>query len=310
MAARLNSIEVRTPAGRPRTHSQFSVHTHTLPRHFPGHLLSFSPLYLPGGEIRSKFSIDDDSEDEEAETTPGASAAGAQDDLGSAVVARSPRGEILVDLTLLRSQPAIKHTYQCSEVASGLMFPSWLILTPSSIIKLRELQGKDEHAAVMWKRPLTTIVKVTAKKKHPTLLTFVYVEGAEPAAGTLAPEKSNVATTLVKAATPSSTAPLAKEAANAAKPGDDGTFALDDDDVDTNAVAEPDAPTPAQEEEENTTTNHADPEVDATTEKPQTPINADREEKRERYLVPEAKEAKVVLRDMILAAREAANLPV
>ena len=34
----------------------------------------------------------------------------------------------------------------------------------------------------------------------------------------------------------------------------------------------------------------------------------DREEKKERYLVPQAKEAKVALRDMIIAARKAANL--
>ena len=52
-----------------------------------GHL---SPPPHPGGEIRSKFSIDDDSEEEDEEdAVPGESAAGAQDDLGSAIVARS-----------------------------------------------------------------------------------------------------------------------------------------------------------------------------------------------------------------------------
>lgn len=54
------------------------------------------------------------------------------------------------------------------------MYDSHLIVTTNQLIVLREISSKKDMAEVIVKRPLSAIVKITAKKRHPQLITFKY----------------------------------------------------------------------------------------------------------------------------------------
>lgn len=54
------------------------------------------------------------------------------------------------------------------------MYKSHLIVTESHLIVLREISEKKGVAEVIVRRPLSAIVKITAKKRHPELITFKY----------------------------------------------------------------------------------------------------------------------------------------
>lgn len=65
-------------------------------------------------------------------------------------------------------------SFPCQEVLlNGQMFDSHLVVTGSHLILLREIPNKG-MAKIMSRRPLSTIVKITAKKRHPELITFKY----------------------------------------------------------------------------------------------------------------------------------------
>lgn len=51
---------------------------------------------------------------------------------------------------------------------------SHLLVTETHIIVLREIQGRKGAAHVIVKRPLSSIVRITSRKKHPDLITFKY----------------------------------------------------------------------------------------------------------------------------------------
>lgn len=54
------------------------------------------------------------------------------------------------------------------------MYRSHLIVTQTELIVLREVPGVKGAAEVIVKRPLSAIVKITARKRHPELITFKY----------------------------------------------------------------------------------------------------------------------------------------
>lgn len=123
-------------------------------------------------DIPAMFSIDDD---DDTAPTSGPTAKGIDGELGSAVLRHTTKGQITVDLGLLRDQPAVKHVFLCSEIyTDGAMYPTHLVLTASHAIKLRELRVGRDEAVVLARRPLRTICKITAKKKHPTLVTLAF----------------------------------------------------------------------------------------------------------------------------------------
>lgn len=73
----------------------------------------------------------------------------------------------------LKKTPDIIKTFKCQEVQiNGAMFESYLVLTTQRIEVIRELDGGMGKIHV--KRPLTSIVKITAKKRHRDLITFKY----------------------------------------------------------------------------------------------------------------------------------------
>lgn len=53
-------------------------------------------------------------------------------------------------------------------------FYSQLLVTDSHLIVLREIQERKGAAHVIVKRPLTSIVKITSRKRHADLITFKY----------------------------------------------------------------------------------------------------------------------------------------
>lgn len=83
------------------------------------------------------------------------------------------------DAETINIQSFVKSTdvlaaYKCQEVhVNGVMYESHLILTESHLIVLRDLDRKGA-ARVIGRRPLQNIVKITAKKRHPSLITFKY----------------------------------------------------------------------------------------------------------------------------------------
>ncbi len=49
-----------------------------------------------------------------------------------------------------------------------------MVLTATHLLKLRELRVGFDEAVFLARRPLRTVTRITAKKKHPTLLTLAY----------------------------------------------------------------------------------------------------------------------------------------
>lgn len=65
------------------------------------------------------------------------------------------------------------NTFECQEVhMNGYMYDSHLIITESHLIVLRDLD--KGLAQIIVKRPLSSIAKITAKKRHKELITFKY----------------------------------------------------------------------------------------------------------------------------------------
>lgn len=56
----------------------------------------------------------------------------------------------------------------------NFFFFSHLLVTESHLIVLREIPGRKGAAHVMVKRPLSSIVRITSRKRHPDLITFKY----------------------------------------------------------------------------------------------------------------------------------------
>ncbi|KAH8324551.1 hypothetical protein KR074_010989, partial [Drosophila pseudoananassae] len=82
-------------------------------------------------------------------------------------------GKEIVNLNHYFKTEKIINAFKCQEVhMSGYMYDSHLIITPGQLVVLREL-GRGQ-AQIMVRRPLASIVKITAKKRHRDLITFKY----------------------------------------------------------------------------------------------------------------------------------------
>lgn len=81
--------------------------------------------------------------------------------------------ELVTIQTYIKNADVIK-SFKCQEVhLNGAMFDSYLIVNAEFIVVLRETDKRGQ-AQVIAKRPLHTIVKITAKKRHRDLITFKY----------------------------------------------------------------------------------------------------------------------------------------
>lgn len=79
--------------------------------------------------------------------------------------------EVVTLQTYLQSADVIA-SYKCQEVhMNGYMYESHLIVSKTHLVVLRDLDKKGT-AQVIVRRPLSSIVKITAKKRHRDLITF------------------------------------------------------------------------------------------------------------------------------------------
>ncbi|XP_037052214.1 TBC1 domain family member 23 [Bradysia coprophila] len=81
--------------------------------------------------------------------------------------------EVVTIQTYLQHADVIA-SFKCQEVhMNGYMYESHLIVTKTHLVVLRDLDKKGS-AQVIVRRPLSSIVKITAKKRHRDLITFKY----------------------------------------------------------------------------------------------------------------------------------------
>lgn len=83
--------------------------------------------------------------------------------------------EEIVELQTYLKEHNVVDSFPCQEVLlNGYMHDSYLVVSETHLIVLRDIPNKRGAAKVMSRRPLSTIVKITAKKRHPELITFKY----------------------------------------------------------------------------------------------------------------------------------------
>nr|CAD7259186.1 unnamed protein product [Timema shepardi] len=81
----------------------------------------------------------------------------------------------VVSISTWLGKPEVVMSFNCHEVkVNGYMYDSHLLVTDSHVYVLRDLPGKRGFAHIVVRRPLSAIVKITSKKKHPELITFKY----------------------------------------------------------------------------------------------------------------------------------------
>ncbi|GAB6027407.1 hypothetical protein CHUAL_001678 [Chamberlinius hualienensis] len=81
----------------------------------------------------------------------------------------------IVSLSTWLKKPDVLSSFKCKEVKrNGHVHPCHLLLTSSHIYVLRTMEDRKDFARIVSRRALSTIVKITSKKKSPELITFKY----------------------------------------------------------------------------------------------------------------------------------------
>lgn len=140
------------------------------------------PSSSPYRQMASVFSIDEDQEDSVVSDLPPSrlsSAGGALDAATSTPDFRRDQSTSavaaeVVQLSAFVRAPDVIKAYKCHEVhMNGYMYDSHLIVTGTHLVVVREVGRRDE-AQIIGRRPLSSIVKITAKKRQRDLITFKY----------------------------------------------------------------------------------------------------------------------------------------
>ncbi|XP_078265711.1 TBC1 domain family member 23 isoform X2 [Rhinoraja longicauda] len=125
------------------------------------HVSSSDRVGKPYRGVKPVFSIGDE---EEYDT----------DEIDSSSMSDDDRKE-MVNIQTWLNKPDIKHHFPCNEVKeTGHMFPSHLMVTASHMYCLREIPSRKGFAYIQSRQALTSMVKITSKKKHPELITFKF----------------------------------------------------------------------------------------------------------------------------------------
>uniref|UniRef100_A0A8C1P182 TBC1 domain family member 23 n=1 Tax=Cyprinus carpio TaxID=7962 RepID=A0A8C1P182_CYPCA len=132
------------------------------------HVSSSDRVGKPYRGVKPVFSIGDE---EEYDT----------DEIDSSSISDDDRKEI-VNIQTWINKPDVKHHVPCNEVKeTGHMFPSHLLITATHMYCLREIAARKGFAYIQSRQALSSVVKITSKKKHPELITFKF--GNNNAAG-------------------------------------------------------------------------------------------------------------------------------
>ncbi|XP_035265566.1 TBC1 domain family member 23 isoform X2 [Anguilla anguilla] len=125
------------------------------------HVSSSDRVGRPYRGVKPVFSIGDE---EEYDT----------DEIDSSSISDDDRKEI-VNIQTWINKPDVKHHVPCNEVKeTGHMFPSHLLVTATHMYCLREIASRKGFAYIQSRQPLSSVVKITSKKKHPELITFKF----------------------------------------------------------------------------------------------------------------------------------------
>lgn len=66
-------------------------------------------------------------------------------------------------------------SYKCNQILrNGFLAPSYILLTDVQMFILREIPKRDGWAYIQQRHHLTSVVKITSKRRHPDLITFKY----------------------------------------------------------------------------------------------------------------------------------------
>ncbi|XP_077150254.1 TBC1 domain family member 23 isoform X1 [Ranitomeya variabilis] len=140
------------------------------------HVSSSDRVGKPYRGVKPVFSIGDE---EEYDT----------DEIDSASISDDDRKEI-VNIQTWINKPDIKHHFPCHEVKeNGHMFLSHLLITATHMYCLREIQSRKGFAYIQSRQALSSVVKITSKKKHPELITFKYGNSSASGVEILAVER-------------------------------------------------------------------------------------------------------------------------
>ncbi|XP_024134110.1 TBC1 domain family member 23 isoform X2 [Oryzias melastigma] len=125
------------------------------------HVSSSDRVGKPYRGVKPVFSIADE---EEYDT----------DEIDSSSMSDDDRKEI-VNIQTWMNKPDVKHHIPCNEVKeTGHMFPSHLLITATHMYCLREIASRKGFAYIQSRQALSSVVKITSKKKHPELITFKF----------------------------------------------------------------------------------------------------------------------------------------
>ncbi|XP_077464165.1 TBC1 domain family member 23 isoform X3 [Stigmatopora argus] len=125
------------------------------------HVSSSDRVGKPYRGVKPVFSIGDE---EEYDT----------DEIDSSSTSDDDRKEI-VNVQTWINKPDVKHHIPCNEVKeTGHMFPSHLLVTATHMYCLREMASRKGFAYIQSRQALSSVVKITSKKKHPELITFKF----------------------------------------------------------------------------------------------------------------------------------------
>jgi len=123
----------------------------------------------PGGKryrnAPNVFSIDGDEDEEEERGVSSGGGVSSEDEVS--------RETVSLETWLNKSD--VKHSFKCEQVKpSGYAHPSHILVTATHLYVLREMPVKKGFAVIQSRRPLSSIVKITSRKKIPELITFKF----------------------------------------------------------------------------------------------------------------------------------------
>uniref|UniRef100_A0A182JGG3 TBC1 domain family member 23 n=1 Tax=Anopheles atroparvus TaxID=41427 RepID=A0A182JGG3_ANOAO len=121
------------------------------------------------------FSIGEDHEEDDELNSAASESSSVPRSSTKAANRQSDAGEEIVSIQSFLKGPDVIRHFKCKEVhLNGYMYDSYLLVTATHMIVLRELETHHDQARIIVRRSLQSIVKITAKKRHRDLITFKY----------------------------------------------------------------------------------------------------------------------------------------